>query len=118
MIDRLAAYEDTGLTPEQCAKYAKADKDGRLVVLPCKVGDSYYTIERFCSEDGYYDEKKLHHAWNCEWCNADYCDNERRIVEESFQSEEDIYEKKNWIGKCAWLTREEAEEALRRTENG
>ena len=61
--DRLAAYEDTGLTPERCAEFAradaegryivmrdaeqegvarlrelaKADKDGRLVVLPCKV---------------------------------------------------------------------------------
>nr|DAQ39775.1 MAG TPA: hypothetical protein [Caudoviricetes sp.] len=60
--DRLAAYEDTGLTPERCAEFARADaegryivmrdaeqegvarlrelaeadKDGRLVVLPCK----------------------------------------------------------------------------------
>ena len=64
--DRLAAYEDTGLTPERCAEFARADaegryivmrdaeqegvarlrelaeadKDGRLVVLPCKVGDT------------------------------------------------------------------------------
>ena len=57
--DRLAAYEDTGLTPEEVAALVKdwsdlctivgecggidrmrdlaeADKDGRLVVLPCK----------------------------------------------------------------------------------
>ena len=70
--DRLAAYEDTGLTPEEvkrmsnilmdvgidynCSweyvknwllddrlrKLAEADKDGRLVVLPCKVGDTVY----------------------------------------------------------------------------
>ena len=63
--DRLAAYEDTGLTPaevhsmygEWCAmmsvlnsigsydrlrELAEADKDGRLVVLPCKVGDVVY----------------------------------------------------------------------------
>ena len=62
---RLAAYEDTGLTPEEFAAYwvftqdligdqkasealsrirqlAQADKDGRLVVLPCKVGDVVY----------------------------------------------------------------------------
>ena len=60
---RLAAYEDTGLTPEQCEtakvivesafsddtskakrirELLKADKDGRLVVLPCKVGDVVY----------------------------------------------------------------------------
>lgn len=61
-VERLAAYEDTGLTPERCAEFARADaegryivmrdakqegvarlrelaeadKDGRLVVLPCK----------------------------------------------------------------------------------
>lgn len=62
MMDRLAAYEDSKLTPERCAEFARADaegryivmrdaeqegvarlrelaeadKDGRLVVLPCK----------------------------------------------------------------------------------
>lgn len=65
--DRLAAYEDTGLTPEQCEsakniiEYAfsadtskaerirellKADRDGRLVVLPCKVGEKLWVIGR------------------------------------------------------------------------
>lgn len=60
---RLAAYEDTGLTPEQCEnakviiesafsddtskaerirELLKADKAGRVVVLPCKVGDVVY----------------------------------------------------------------------------
>ena len=67
---RLAAYEDTGLTPERCAEFAradaegryivmrdaeqegvarlrewpKADKDGRMVMLPCKVGDRLYEV--------------------------------------------------------------------------
>ena len=62
---RLAAYEDTGLEPEQCEnakaiiesafsddtskaeriwELLKADKDGRLVVLPCKVGDRLYEV--------------------------------------------------------------------------
>ena len=67
---RLAAYEDTRLTPERCAEFARADaegryivmrdaeqegvarlrelaeadKDGRLVVLPCKVGTATYYI--------------------------------------------------------------------------
>ena len=66
---RLAAYEDTRLTPERCAEFARADaegryivmrdakqegvarlrelaeadKDGRLVVLPCKVGDTVWS---------------------------------------------------------------------------
>lgn len=65
---RLAAYEDTGMTPEsvealklsmmgkaiaeikefnglpvdRLRELAEADKDGRLVVLPCKVGDTVY----------------------------------------------------------------------------
>lgn len=61
---RLAAYEDTGLTPEACAEAREAgkvlsscdisfgrlaelltaDRDGRLVVLPCKVGDRLYEV--------------------------------------------------------------------------
>lgn len=66
-IDRLAAYEDTRLTPaevlsisgEWCAmmsvlnsigsydrlrELAEADKEGRVVVLPCKVGDTVYRV--------------------------------------------------------------------------
>ena len=63
---RLAAYEDTGMEPEQCEnakviiesafsddtskserirELLKADKDGRLVVLPCKVGDRLYEVK-------------------------------------------------------------------------
>lgn len=68
--DRIAAYEDTGLTPERCAEFARADaegryivmrdaeqegvarlrelaeadKDGRLVVLPCKVGQRVFAL--------------------------------------------------------------------------
>lgn len=67
---RLAAYEDTGLTPERCAEFARADAEGRyivmrdaeqegvarlrelaeadragrLVVLPCKVGDTVWIV--------------------------------------------------------------------------
>lgn len=65
VLERLKAYEDTGIEPEAvetvklalCAKHmvdletlnntpisrlvelSEADKDGRVVVLPCKVGD-------------------------------------------------------------------------------
>ena len=40
---RLAAYEDTGLSPEEVQELAQAKADGRLVVLPCKVGDTVFT---------------------------------------------------------------------------
>lgn len=59
VAERLTAYEDTGLEPEEiptgielanvyCAmqklkKYEEAEQEGRLVVLPCKVGDTLYT---------------------------------------------------------------------------
>ena len=70
VCERLASYEDSGLTPEEIKapftedtminlaaqalgvepsrlrKLAEADKDGRVVVLPCKVG------ERWTDEDG------------------------------------------------------------------
>lgn len=68
--ERLKAYEDTGLTPERCAEFARADaegryivmrdaeqegvarlrelaeadKDGRVVVLPCKVGQRVFAL--------------------------------------------------------------------------
>ena len=53
-IEKLCAYEDTGLEPEEIYQFrnltktipldrlrelAQADKEGRCVVLPCKVGD-------------------------------------------------------------------------------
>ena len=59
LLCRLAAYEDTGLMPEEIkellhettgplhrklGEWIDADKDGRLVVLPCKPGDTVYSI--------------------------------------------------------------------------
>lgn len=70
-VDRLAAYEDTGLEPEEVMQtklalegkllaeiteldsvpadrvieLLTAEKDGRLVVLPCKVGDTVYQTD-------------------------------------------------------------------------
>ena len=71
MADRLAAYEDTGREPEEVTalgklfnyalkesktlteqltllhhirELAEADKDERVVVLPCKVGDKLYRV--------------------------------------------------------------------------
>ena len=41
---KLTAYEDTGLTPERVAELAEAERDGRMVVLPCKVGTPLYRV--------------------------------------------------------------------------
>ena len=111
--ERLKAYEDTGLVPEEverskleieagCVKaiartygidinclrkLAEADKDGRLVVLPCKVGDTVYRIFNPPSREPVISAHTL--------MSVDY------IV--------------RWIdkfGKTVFLTREEAEKAL------
>lgn len=46
-VERLAAYEDTafGVAAERLRELAEADKDGRVMVLPCKVGDTVYRIQ-------------------------------------------------------------------------
>jgi len=64
-IDRLAAYEDSGLSAEQMQELAQAKAEGRLVVLPVKVGDRVYsiygylnksikedTVKHICVQDG------------------------------------------------------------------
>lgn len=51
VFNRLAAYEDTGLEPEEIQdylnatdEYVEASEEGRLIVLPCKVGDTVWYI--------------------------------------------------------------------------
>lgn len=114
--DRLAAYEETGLTPEQCEnakaiiesafsddtskaerirELSKADKDGRLVVLPCKVGDMVYFALL-----GRIIEKQVFSIVSFSDSTRIYCGG----TSEYFRPED--------IGKTFFLTREEAEAAL------
>ena len=44
-VNRLAAYEDSGLSPEEVQKMARAKVEGRLMELPCKVGDAVWKIK-------------------------------------------------------------------------
>ena len=50
VVQALAAYEDTGLGPQEITprlrELAQADREGRIVVLPCKVGDTVYVITK------------------------------------------------------------------------
>ena len=123
-IDRLAAYEDSGLEPKDiisavdmakiaCALHElnaykdlgpidhirdliKAERDGRPVVLPCKVGDHVWADGREAIVVwffGYKTERYLHAQF---LDNAEYTDIP-------------FYE----IGKTVFLTREEAEAALK-----
>lgn len=51
VINTLSDYEDTGFTSKQVvemakelAEYKKLDEQGLLLKLPCKVGDTVYTL--------------------------------------------------------------------------
>lgn len=131
LLVRLAEYEDTGLMPweiksmqeehfrglemaklhsalMELKKYQEADKDGRIVVLPCKVGSTVYT--EFCDEivekrigqfhvNG-YTEPRLWADIDCDWTSTQCV---------------------RWdlaIGKTIFLTREEAEAALKEVQKG
>lgn len=120
--DRLAAYEDSKLTPERCAEFARADaegryivmrdaeregvarlrelaeadKNGRLVVMPCKVGDKLYRVF-----DGNISEHEVQ--------NMKYFARQGRLGIDMTPFFPDA---EKFIGKTVFLTREEAEKAL------
>ena len=104
---RLEEYEETGLTPEETHKLAKAQEEGRLVELPCKAGDTVYTISR-------------NKIWECKAFNV--------RTENSYEYDGTISDRKKVVcwsgetpfildfcafGKTAFLSRGEAEAALK-----
>lgn len=109
-VDRLAAYEDIA---ELCGGFdrlrelAEADKDGHVVVLPCKVGDMLYEVTGR-KTISVYKVKAI------------------RVELFGLFIEWDIVEGFVWqylnginaneIGKTVFLSREEAEKALQKME--
>lgn len=88
---------------DRLEKLAEADKDGRTVVLPCKVGDTLYEVtgRKTISE---YRVKAIRVELFCVFIEWE--------IEKGFvwQSLSGITQ--NEIGKTVFLTREEAEAAL------
>lgn len=131
LVDRLGAYEDTGLMPEEIMaalavndtartfvekmadfggaeavkrlrELAEADKDGRVVVLPCNVGDSVNLI---------YQGRIIE-------CIAEFVNigmvSGHKVVACALADRADQYGVTfNAFGKTAFLTRETAEKALK-----
>ena len=101
-VDRLAAYEDIA---ELCGGFdrlrelAEADKDGRVLILPCKVGDTVYF-----GLPGRIIEKQVFSIVSFSNSTRIYCGG----TSEYFRPE--------GIGKTFFLTREEAEKALQEME--
>lgn len=109
--EKLKAYEDTGLTPklaqetaefaiwvhenglEKIKEWIKADKAGRLVVLPCKVGTATYYIH---------------------YPIAFYQDESEPEIKRGIFTLIDL----DRFGHSVFLTREEAEKALEAMKDG
>ena len=127
VCERLAAYEDTGLTPEEIKapltedaminlaaqvlgvepirlrELAEADKDGRVVVLPCRQGDELWT---YCN----HPVKRVYSFTVSDVSTL----NGRTVLNTlglgTIRPED--------IGKTVFLTREEAERAMEEKRNG
>lgn len=121
--NRLAAYEETGLTPQACAEaweagkvlsscdisfrrlaeLLTADRAGRLVVPPCKAGDTVYevTSRKTISE---YRVKAIRVELFCTFIEWD--------IVAGFVDKSIFGVPVDEIGKTVFLTREEAKKAL------
>lgn len=108
-VDRLATYEDIA---ELCGGFdrlrelAEADKDGRVLILPCKVGDTVYFVNKQILEFavvGYaVDETGI------SWVHSEHVDKIGDTNERTFSPDR--------FGKNTFFTREEAEKALQEME--
>ena len=113
VCERLAAFEDIAELcgeADRLRELAEADKDGRILILPCKVGDTVYTLEHVVDRDRTHCEiipRKITgiggNALNKVWLVSAKSDYEVRISPSEF-------------GILAFLTREEAEKALQEME--
>lgn len=94
-------------------------KDESLIVeLPCKVGDTYYTVERHCSEGNHLNRKYYYPTDDdCEYCRLDY-DKEIAVVPHTWESIIQILLFRNNIGKFYFLSCEEAEKRLEELKGG
>lgn len=134
ILESLAAYEATGLEPKEVAKMAaewtkyetamsyvdeiginrlrelaRADREGRCVVLPVKLHDKLYYVDK---EQVQETEVESIHNWTSgRWKLSTHTD---RQFTHWIGYEVDF----DGIGKTVFLTREEAEAALEGMKNG
>ena len=135
---KLRAYEDTGLEPDEvlrqnekllCMDFhqaiktdrlveiVKAEREGRLVVLPCKVGDTvyvFYTGRRNCKWPCNMKKGQIYevtvsgmrlHDWSDDWSALLFFDTKEMTGDYEFSFDE--------FGKTIFQTRAEAEAALK-----
>lgn len=125
--ERLKAYENTGLSPaglehaaeienglnesgysmNRWAELMKADKDGRVVVLPCK------TVFELAWDAGPDCDLVCPVSIDGNGC-CDFCDKGKLFAYERLCRQEHIER----LGKTVFITREEAEKALEAMKDG
>ncbi len=102
---------------EQLKEYQQLEEKGRLIKLPCKVGDTLYKIivDKYTKCSLHDKEFSL----NCEYCE-EKCDSKAIYVIKDFtvfDINEIIFYMKS-IGKTVFLTRDEAEAKLKELRGG
>ena len=128
-VDRLAAYEETrlepedmkkafnedatlklagqalGMSPDRLRELAQAEKEGRLVVLPCSIGDPVFMGTGRYKITGYEEDV----------CDGFYIgrDGVLQVKAQNYNGNHGTY---GVIGQTAELTREAAEAALKEKE--
>lgn len=109
---RLAVYEDA-MPLERVQELVRAEKDGRLVVLPCKVGDTVYQIDYMTNREalkfGIPETENLFGSKKYARKHAKYLPlfvRERKMLKTLYSE----------IGRKVFLTREEADAALKKME--
>lgn len=124
ILESLASYEGTGLTPkeirkldelydekcEEVAEYQIKFADGKLIELPCRVGDIVYILNTYGNKENWsvYERtvsKFVYQKYSC------------KRIEVHFE-EGRGYALDGMFGETIYLTREEAENALNRMKIG
>lgn len=110
------AVGDCNLTDSEIKIVADYLRANGVIALPCKIGDSYYTIQKYYNTDPLETEKEPVAPWDCEkYCERDDCSfSEWRIEEHKIYSTQFILQYQEYFGKTYFLTKSAAEEALKR----
>jgi hypothetical protein len=107
VADRLVAYEDSGLSPEEVQEIARAKAEGRLVVLPCKVGDTVFLILETFNDTFEIEESVVTRVFLTLKASYISCWIDCPGICNSLEY------KLSDFGKTVFLSREEAEQALK-----
>lgn len=126
----LKAYKYTGLTPAEIVlawemplerlteaiELIKAKDDGRLVVLPCKVGDTVYQVDHMTHSEAL---KSGVPQSEDHWQNRKYGRKRAKYLPLIVREKKMVKTLYPEIGKAVFLTRQAAETALKReADNG